>query len=76
MATKAEQAAAEKAAAEQAAAEQAAAEKAAANVRGRALVDLPDFGLACGDYAELAAVHARGLIASGQFDDCAPWPVE
>jgi hypothetical protein len=43
-------------------------------VRGRALVDLPNIGLACGDFGELPEPDAVMLIAGGQFDDQAPWP--
>lgn len=43
-------------------------------VRGRALVDLPAFGLACGEFGEIPAPDADSLIVGGQFDDQAPWP--
>jgi hypothetical protein len=45
-------------------------------VRGRALVDLPAFGLACGAFGEVPSPDAESLIAGGQFDDKAPWPEE
>lgn len=38
-------------------------------VRGRALVDLPAFGVGCGDFCDLPASAAASLAAGGQFDD-------
>lgn len=40
-----------------------------ATVRGRALVDLPAFGVVCGDFCDLPASAAASLAAVGQFDD-------
>lgn len=45
-------------------------------VRGRALVDLPQFGLKCGEYGTVPADVASGLSRGGQFDPRAPWPGE
>ncbi len=41
----------------------------AETVRGRALVDLLAFGLACGEFGEIPIAAATSLIAGGQFDD-------
>lgn len=41
------------------------------SVTGRALVDIPDHGLLCGQYGSLPHDVAEGLIASGKFDPAA-----
>ena len=37
-------------------------------VQGRALIDLPEYGLKCGDYGALPADVAVALVESGHFD--------
>ena len=41
----------------------------AKTVHGRALIDVPAFGLACGEFGDIPDADAGNLIASGQFDD-------
>ncbi len=38
------------------------------DVQGRALIDLPEYGLKCGDYGALPADVAAALVESGHFD--------
>ena len=40
----------------------------AGDVQGRALIDLPDYGLKCGDYGALPADVVVALVESGHFD--------
>lgn len=37
-------------------------------MKGRALVDLPQYGLRCGDYGEIPDKEAVALIEAGSFD--------
>ena len=38
------------------------------SVPGRALVDIPEYGLLCGEYGSLPVDAAQGLIEAGKFD--------
>ncbi len=38
------------------------------DVQGRALIDLPDHGLKCGEYGAIPADAADALVESGHFD--------
>lgn len=39
-----------------------------ADAQGRALIDLPDHGLKCGEYGAIPADAAGALVESGHFD--------
>lgn len=45
-------------------------------MKGRILIDVPEHGLNCGEYADLPDELAQQLESAGQFDTQAPYPVD
>lgn len=43
-------------------------------MKGRILIDVPEHGLVCGEYADLPDDLAQQLEADGRFDQQAPYP--
>lgn len=43
-------------------------------MKGRILVDVPEHGLICGEFADLSDDLAQQLEADGRFDTKAPYP--
>ena len=44
--------------------------------RGRALIDIEDHGMKCGEYGSLPSDIAEALRKDGRFDPDAPFPEE